>query len=190
MPTTPQTPTMADRIADAERALQPLRLAVNTLASRKRSAIDQGDFAAAQTAQDALPAAREEAAAAQALVDSLRAASAEIARQRDIEAAEIQLAERTAEARQALGTHQQAENAALAEARQELERARDLARQARAAVLSALAAERAADQARQAVQSCVSLIENRPAHRVAAPRSVQAATEQDQLIVALMRLAG
>lgn len=188
MPTTDApAPTMAERIAAAERALTPLDLALNALETAKANAVERGDFAAAQKAQEALPAAREEAAAARALVDSLRSASDEIRRQQDIEARELQLAERTATARQNVDRYRQTENDQIAEARHHMERARDLAREARSAVLAALEAERAAGLARQEIEGAMALIENRPGHHVARPNHVAVQTEQDQLIIALMR---
>jgi hypothetical protein len=178
-------PTLAERIAAAQRDVQPLALAVNTLESEKSSAIHREDFPAAERAQAELPAARQELAIAQALVDSLRTAEAEINRRRDEEARELQIAKMTADARANVDAEQARERDAIAEADRLIAQVREQVREARATIERAEAAERVAGVARQNVQHMMHLIDGRPESRVGRPNKVQDLLTRDPVLRAV-----
>jgi hypothetical protein len=84
MPTT-TAPTLADRLAEAQRTERPLRERVTVLEVELREAVGAKDYARADRAQKDLGPAREEVAIAAAAIASLQQAVATIEAQRSAE---------------------------------------------------------------------------------------------------------
>jgi len=111
----PQPPSLAERLAEAQKAAEGPSQRVGELDTALRDALAREDFAAAQSLKNELAEARQEAAIATAAVTGLQTAIAEIERQKTADNQVIQEQQQRAEARVRCDAARQRELEALDE---------------------------------------------------------------------------
>lgn len=181
-------PTLQQRLDDAVRGEQPLRARVAELEAQLASAVAEQDFETAATAKRDLGPAREALAVAEATTVSLRTAQAQIEQKRRDEDAEVQRAQRAADARRRIDAANEQERDALADLQARHTAVREHIAAVRRELGQAFAADMAITEARQAVYAAqVELGEREPSMYMPAHQATQSLIDNHPTLTALIR---
>lgn len=179
------------RLAEAQRAEDPLRQRVNELEADLSGALAKSDYLAADKAKNALGPARSELAIALAQTTALQAAVAEVQRQQQESQRAIQEQRQRDQARALLEKSQQREKDAHDEVEQHLADAQAGILAVQQSLQAATQADQVASQARQDVyQALVTLGDQPPGAIIAGCYNAHAAIERDPVLRSIYHYRG
>lgn len=178
----PSPPTLAERLAEAERAAEAPARRVAELDLALRAALERSDYSSAETLKNELADARTEHGIAAAAVSGLRGAIAEVDRQKAEDSRVIQAQRQADAARRLLADARRLEREALDELDSEIALTWAGVAAVRRAYLHCLELEQSAGHARaEQIQARVALGEVEPGMRAVTPN--KASVLQDQFAV-------
>jgi hypothetical protein len=184
-------PSLAERLAEAQRAAEVPARRAGELEAALRNALAREDFAAAQALKDELAGARQEAAIAGAAVAGLQTAIAEIERQREQDNRAIQEQQQHSAARERYAAALQREREGLEELDAEVASLFAGLEAVKRTYLRAVQIEHEVGQARaEQIQARVTLGEIPGPMRAVAPNQASILQDEQAVIRELLKWAG